>query len=105
MIDTNSSLRASLAYMRPQAEQTHITENYVSSPPALLVVDETNTVWTLGFDRQDHKFVAPRGEYAFNVLRNGEPTGEFASRIERRNRKIRIFTADGWKVWSGKSFV
>ena len=94
-------MKPQFAYMLPQLEQTHITENYVSSPPALVVVDETNTVWTLGM--QMHS--GPRGEYAFPVLRNGQPTGEIASRIERRNGKIRIFTLTGWKRWSGNSFL
>lgn len=97
-------MNPSLAYMLPQREQTHVTENYVSSPPALLVVDETNTVWTLGMTMHRHTF-NPRGEYSFPVLRNGQPTGEIASRIERRGGKIRIFTRDGWKHWTGKSFL
>lgn len=90
-----------LNYMLPQGEQTHVTENYVSTPPALLVVDETGAVWTLGFTQ----ISGPRGEYAFNVLRNGEETGEFASRIERRGGKVRIFTIDGFKRWTGRNFL
>jgi len=90
-----------LDYMRPHGEQTHITEAYVSSPPALVIVDETGVFWTLGF-----KFgPAPKGEYAFDVMKNGEPTGEYASRIERRNGRIRIFTPKGWKWWTGRAFV
>lgn len=100
-----TALNGSVAYMLPQREQTHITEEYVSSPPALLIVDETNAVWTLGMTMYTHKHDAPRGEYSFPVLRNGDFTGEIASRIERRNRKIRIFTAAGWKVWNGRSFT
>lgn len=96
------NLPASLAYMLPPKEQTHITENYVSSPPALLVVDETGAVWTLGM--QMHSMRANFGEFCFAVLRNGQPTGEVASRIERRNGKIRIFTDTGWKRWLGHSF-
>ncbi len=87
-------------YMRPPKEQTHITEAYVSSPPALIVVDECGAVWTLDNDIQ----AGPHGEYAFSVLRNGIRVGETASRIERRNGKIRIFTARGWKRWTGRSF-
>lgn len=90
-----------LSYMRPHGLQTHITEEYVSSPPALIIVDETGAVWTLGFEQ----ITGPRGEYAFPVLRNGLPVGEYASRIERRGGKIRIFTANGFKRWSGRSFV
>lgn len=89
-----------LAYMRPPKEQTHITEAYVSSPPALIIVDEEGAVWTLGFEQM----TGPRGEYSFPVLRNGLPVGEYASRIERRAGKIRIFTTNGFKRWSGRSF-
>lgn len=89
-----------LAYMLPPARQTHITEEYVSSPPALVIVDEAGVVWTLGMQMT----AGPRGEFAFNVLMNGCETGEIASRIERRGGKIRIFTSQGWKRWTGKSF-
>jgi len=91
-------------WMRLQGEQQHITESYVSVPPALMITDERGAVWTLGFMTQP-RWKAPNGEYAFDVLRNGFDTGEIASRIERRNNKIRIFTRDGWKIWSGMSFI
>lgn len=90
-----------LDYMRPPKEQTHITESYVSSPPALIVVDEVGAVWTLDNDIQ----AGPHGEYAFSVLRNGVRVGAIASRIERRGGKIRVFTKDGWRRWSGRSFL
>lgn len=89
-----------LDYMVRQGEQHFETENYVSSPPALIITDEMGVVWCLGFNKGE----APRGEFAFNVLRDGVNTGVFASRIERRNRKIRCFTAEGWKTWNGRSF-
>lgn len=79
----------------------HITENYVSSPPALTIFDSQGAVWCLGTDMQP----GPFGEYAFSVLRNGMPTGAVASRIERRNGKIRAFTVDGWRQWTGRSFL
>lgn len=104
-VNLTTALNGSVAYMLPQREQTHITEHYVSSPPALLIVDESNTVWTLGMTMYKHKYDAPRGEYSFPVLRNGQMTGEIASRIERCNGKIRIFTSNGWKVWNGRSFT
>lgn len=91
-------------YMLPEKEQHYITESYVSSPPAARVTDERNDVFALGYAYQVQRD-APHGEYAFNVLRNGFDTGEFASRIERRNGKIRIFTRNGYKVWNGRSFV
>lgn len=96
-----------LEYMLPQREQTHVTEDYVSSPPALVIVDEGNNVWTLGMQMYrpgENIARTPRGEFAFDVLRNGQRTGEIASRIERRAGKIRIFTVTGWKTWTGKSF-
>lgn len=81
------------SFMIRQGEQKHITEEYVSVPPALIITDETGSIWTLGFKYGP----APNGEFAFNVLKNGIDTGEFASRIERRRKGIRIFTANGWK--------
>jgi hypothetical protein len=91
-------------YMFPEQEQKYVTESYVSSPPAARVTDERNDVFTLGYVYQVQRD-SPRGEYAFNVLRNGCDTGEYASRIERRNGKVRIFTRNGWKVWNFRSFV
>jgi hypothetical protein len=90
-------------YMLP-AEQQHVTDNDVSSPPALVITDTVGARWCLGteFARLDD---SPRGEFAFNVLRNGVETGEYASRIERRRGKIQIFTRQGWKVWTGRGFV
>jgi len=89
-----------LPYMQPLREQVYETESYVSSPPALIVTDETNSVWTLGFNGE-----LSRGEMCFDVLRNGMPIGEVANRIERRNRRIRIFGPEGWKIWSGRAFI
>lgn len=82
-----------LPYMVRSGEQQHVTEPYVSVPPALTITDETGAIWTLGFRFGE----APRGEFAFNVLRNGVETGEIASRIERRQGRILVFTAQGWK--------
>lgn len=90
-------------FMKPRKEQVHVTENYVSSPPALAITDTVGDVWTLGFKvAPTHQ--SPDGEFAFNVLRNGVDTHEVASRIERRNNKIKVFTFRGWKVWTGESF-
>lgn len=91
-------------YMLRPKEQTHITESYVSTPPALVIVDERGEVWTLG-DQFARMSDAPGGEFAFNVLRSGAETGVFASRIERRNGKIRVFTRQGWMVWTGQFFL
>jgi hypothetical protein len=87
--------------MLPQGEQTHITENFVSTPPALFIKDERGDVWALGLQQVP----GPRGEFAFPVVRNGIELGEFASRIERRNGKIRVFTLNGWKQWTGRTFI
>jgi|SRR6185312_14139140 len=90
-----------------------ITENYVSSPPAAWVVDSAGAVFELGTQRYvDPNATAfrqrydtdPRGQFAFNVICNGVDTGEFASTIERRKGRIRIYTREGWKVWNGRSF-
>jgi len=82
-------------------EQLYQTENYVSVPPALVITDERGDVWTLGFQYGP----APRGEYAFQVLRNGHIVGEYASRIEYRGGKLRIFTDQGFKCWTGRLFI
>ena len=83
-----------LPHMVRHGEQCHVTEEYVSVPPALTIADETGAIWTLGL----RLGAAPRGEFAFNVLRNGVEMGEVASRIERTRGRIRIFTAQGWKI-------
>jgi hypothetical protein len=92
------------SYQKLQGEQTFVTENYVSSPPALIVVNEKGEVFTLGFQR-GQIFDGPRGEYCFDILKDGEPTGIIGSRIERRNGKIRVFTRGGWRIWNGREFT
>ena len=94
------------SYMRLQGPQTHITEEYVSSPPALIIIDSKGIVWTLGFEF-GHRLGGqdPRGEYSFEVLCNGNRTGFYASRIERRGGRIRIFTQEGYKRWTGRTFI
>ena len=87
--------------MKLRGEQKHITESYVSSPPALIIIDEQGITWTLGVNPGN----APKGEFAFDVLKDGVPTGEVASRIERRQGRIRIFGADGWKRFNGRNFI
>lgn len=92
-----------LPFAKPRKEQVHVSENFVAVPPALIITDEGNNVWTLGLMTAP-KGMSPDGEFAFDVLRNGKWCGECASRIERRNGRVRIFTADGWKNWNGHSF-
>lgn len=93
-----------LDYMRRPQQQTHITDAYVSSPPALIILDERGDVFTLGLLLGQRR-ESPQGEFAFEVLWNGQPTGEFASRIERRSGRVRIFCRHGWKHWNGQSFT
>lgn len=87
-------------FVQRKGPQTHITESYVSTPPALSITDETGAVWALGLNR-----VISRGEFAFDVLRNGYPVGEQANRIERRNNKVYIFGPEGRKAWNGRTFI
>lgn len=91
---------AGFEFMRRNGPQTHITENYVSSPPALTITDEAGAVWCLGMSG-----IVSGGEFAFDVLRNGISVGEKANRIERRNDKISIFGPEGRKAWNGRSFT
>ena len=93
-----------LDYMKKGYRTEYITESYVSSPPAAFIVDEYGSMFTLGLEFQRYSD-APNGEYSFDILCNGYPTGEFASRIERRNGKVRIFTRKGWKIFNGASFI
>lgn len=90
-------------FMRPQGDQKHVTENYVAVPPALTITDDEGAIWTLGMKIAPRER-SPDGEFAFPVLRNGVDIREIASRIERRAGKVKIFTCEGWKVWTGKSF-
>lgn len=92
-----------LPFMVLQVPQTHITENYVSVPPALHITDSVGAVFTLDFTPAE-KEQSPKGEFAFFVLRDGISTNEIASRIECRNGTVRIFTRSGWKQWLGSSF-
>jgi len=73
------------------------TESYVEIPPALLITDERGDAWTLGARYND--------DFEFTVLRNDIWTGEFASRIEYRGGRLRIFGKAGTRTWSGRSFV
>lgn len=94
------------SYMAPQGPQRHITESYVSSPPALIIVDEAGIIWTLGMQfGHEYGGTDPKGEFCFEVLANGHRTGEYASRIERRSGRIRIFTHKGYKRWNGRAFI
>lgn len=92
-----------LAFMRPQGPHMPVTENYVCSPPALTVRDNDGSVFTLGFDYDEREWRTGRWEY--DIVRNGEKTGEFGRIIERRQGRVRIWGADGWRTWNGRCFV
>lgn len=83
-------------------QQKFITESYVCVPPAFWIVDEWGDVFTLGIVQATEHDTA---YYAFNILRNGEPTGEFGHNIEYRRGKVRIHTITGWKTWNGVQFL
>lgn len=89
-----------MGYFVRKGEQQHITENYVCTPPALTITDSLGAVWALGFNT-----VLSRGEFAYDVLRNGIFMGEKANRIEMRAGKISIFGPEGRKAWTGHSFI
>ena len=90
-------------WMRVQGEQQHITENYISVPPALHLTDAGGARWTFGFLTASVG-ESPRGEFAFNVLKDGVDTGLIASRLELRNGLVRAFTRHGWKRWLGREW-
>ncbi len=91
------------SFMRPQGPSMPITEAYVSIPPALWIRDNENALWTLGFDYDERAWRT--GKYEYDVVRNGVNVGEFARIIEFRKGKVKIWGADGWRIWNGKQFV
>lgn len=93
-----------LDFMLQRGPQYFITESYVCVPPANHIIDEQNAIWMLGLHSVDRR-ERTRGHYTFNVLRNGQETGEIASHIERRYNKVRILTRVGWKYWNGQHFA
>lgn len=80
-------------FMVRDGDQQHVTEDYVSVPPALTITDEAGAIWTLGFRNAG----VQRGEFAFNVLRNGIEIGMVANRLERQQGRVRAFTETGWQ--------
>lgn len=97
-----------LPYVLRRGPQVHVTEDYVSSPPAATITDEQGFVFALGLNTAP-RWQSPTGQFAFDVLRNGFPTGETASVIERSNGRVRIFVKSkggfGWKYWNARQFV
>lgn len=88
-------------FMRPPGEHMPVTESYVAIPPALVIRDNKGALWTLGFDQGGWR----TGEFEYDVVRNGRPTGEHACRIEFRKGRVRIFGAAGWRTWNGRTFI
>lgn len=76
------------------------TDQYVEIPPAYLITDETGAVWTFGDSYKIHN-----GEFELCVRRNDVDTGEFAKRIVYQKNRVRIFSREGWKVWTGRNFI
>jgi hypothetical protein len=99
-------------YMRSVGPEIPPTESYVTIPPALYIRTprrvemlgshfDIQDVWTIGFIRRTEDV----REWEFDVLRNGQSVGEWASRIEYRGGRLRIFGSDGWRTWSGRTFI
>lgn len=95
-------------YMRKPKEQTFITEEYVSSPPACWIHNEWGHVFSLSTELGPES-EWPRGHYGWMVLvdqgQGPYRTGTIASQIERRQGKVRAFTNQGWRTWNGQSFI
>ncbi|HJT77677.1 MAG TPA: hypothetical protein VJ739_10795 [Gemmataceae bacterium] len=92
------------AFMVWPGPQEYETDNGVTVPPALRIVDERGALWTLGFETAPRE-LSPEGEFAFDVLRDGVPVpGAVASRVEYRCGQVRIFTRSGWRRWLGREF-
>ena len=88
-------------FMHPAKRQLWETQDYVCVPPALIIQDEQNNVWTLGFKGG----YMSGGETCWDVLRNGQPVGEMTNRLEYRRKKVRIYGPEGWKTWNGRAFI
>lgn len=90
--------------MLPAYRFIYESESYTSVPPARYIFDSQGNVFQFGLAYQDER-ERPQGHYAFNVLLNEHQTGEFASQIEKKDGRVRIFTKQGWKYFNGRSFV
>lgn len=90
-------------HMKPQGPAMPITEPYVCIPPALWIRDNEDALWTLGFDYDEREWRG--GQYEYDIVRNGEKTGDFGRTIEFRRGKVIIWGADGRRVWNGRAFV
>lgn len=68
------------------------TEAYVVIPPAYIITDTDGATWTFGTEYNTY------GE--INVLRNDAYTGEFATRIEYRKRRVHLYGRGGKRTIS-----
>lgn len=81
-------------------ERENQTEAYVEIPPALLITDQTGAVWGFGTHWAERN-----GWYEFNVVRNDIDTDEYAVKIVYKGRRVWLYGRDGWRVWTGRSFL
>ncbi len=96
------------AYAVRDGEQVHISDTYVSTggarASAAHLDDADGARWCLGY-AVGIKGRSPKGQFCYNVLRNGMEVGEMASVIEMRLGVVRIYTETGWKRWNGHTFI
>lgn len=94
-------------FIPPYARQgkgfEYISQSYEASPPAAYIISSDRKTFVLGVLKVPlHD--SPDGHYGYNVLVDGNDTQLFASHIEKRNNRVRIFTRNGWLYWNGKHF-
>lgn len=94
-------------FMKPVGPHMPITDGYVTVPPALTIrvqkKDGTHDVWTLGFDYDEREWRT--GKWEYDIVLNGNKTGEFGRVIQWQGNKLKIWGADGWRTWTGRQFV
>lgn len=71
------------------------TESYVEIPPAYIITESNGATWTLGSNYVQRGWI-----FEFSVMRNDVDTGEMASKIVYRGGKVKIFGAEGWRIWT-----
>lgn len=82
-------------------ERENCSERDVEIPPAFLITDEAGGMWTFG-----NEYVEPvGGVFEFSVKRNDIDTGETAYKIAYRRGIVTIYSRNGRKRWSGRSFI
>lgn len=76
-------------------ERENPSENYVTVPPAFMIVDSEGGVWTLG-----NKYVEHNGAYEFNVVRNDVDMDQMATKIAMEAGIVTIYGSAGRRRWS-----